>query len=103
MMNPTLLHFVCLSFLMFIIGAIGLFLNRRNLILMLMSLEIILLSVTLLFIAVARYTNSLAGEVFSLAILAVAAAETAIGLALLMLLYRKHKNISVEVLKEMKG
>lgn len=102
-MTQTLWHFICLSFLIFSLGAVGLFLNRRNLILILMSLEIILLSITLLLVAVARYTGAVDGEIFALVILAVAAAEAAIGLAILMLIYRKHKSISLDHLKELKG
>jgi NADH-quinone oxidoreductase subunit K len=102
-MTISFWHFACVAFLLFSIGAIGLVLNRRNLILILMSLEIILLSISLFLVSVSRYRGVLEGEIFALIILAVAAAEAAIGLALLMMIYRKHKSISLECLKEMRG
>jgi|AntRauTorcE11897_2_1112592.scaffolds.fasta_scaffold48992_2 NADH-quinone oxidoreductase subunit K len=102
-MSITLWHFVGLCLMIFTIGAVGLFLNRRNLILILLCLEVMLLGVSILLVAAARYAGSVSGEIFALVVLAIAAAEAAIGLALLMLIFRKHKNISADTLREMRG
>ncbi|PLX29566.1 MAG: NADH-quinone oxidoreductase subunit NuoK [Alphaproteobacteria bacterium] len=102
-MSITLWHFVGLCLMIFTIGAVGLFLNRRNLILILLCLEVMLLGVSILLVAAARYAGLVSGEIFALVVLAIAAAEAAIGLALLMLIFRKHKNISADTLREMRG
>ena len=102
-MSITLWHFVGLCLMIFTIGAVGLFLNRRNLILILLCLEVMLLGVSILLVAAARYAGVVSGEIFALVVLAIAAAEAAIGLALLMLIFRKHKNISADTLREMRG
>lgn len=102
MITPTLLHFICLAAFLFIIGLVGIYLNRKNLILILVCIELLLLSVNILFVAFARYHGDISGEIFSLFILAVAAAETAIGLSILMVLYRRLRVISVNKLQELK-
>ncbi|MAP24550.1 MAG: NADH-quinone oxidoreductase subunit NuoK [Rickettsiales bacterium] len=102
-MSITLWHFIGLCVLVFSIGVVGLFLNRRNLIMILLSLEVMLLGVSILLVAAARYQGQVAGEIFALVVLAVAAAEAALGLALLMLIYRKFNKIAATKLQEMRG
>jgi len=96
-------HYVVVSALLFTIGLFGLFLNKKNLIAILMSIELLLLSVNINFVAFSAYFHHLVGQIFVLFILTVAAAETAIGLALLVVFYRNRGSIQVEDINIMKG
>jgi NADH-quinone oxidoreductase subunit K len=101
--QPTLSHYLVLGAILFAISVIGIFLNRRNVIIMLMALELMLLAVNLNFIAFSRYLNDTSGQIFVFFILTVAAAESAIGLAILVLLFRNVGSIDVEELGTLKG
>ena len=96
-------HFLILGAVMFCISMAGIFLNRKNVIILLMAIELMLLSVNMNFIAFSYYMNDLAGQVFVFFILTVAAAEAAIGLAILVVLFRNKRTINVDDLNEMKG
>ncbi len=96
-------HYLILGSLLFAISVIGIFLNRKNVLILLMAIELMLLAVNLNFIAFSHYLNDLAGQVFVFFILTVAAAESAIGLAILVLLFRNLKTIDVDDLDSMKG
>lgn len=96
-------HYLVLGSLLFAISVVGIFLNRKNVIVLLMAIELMLLAVNLNFIAFAHYLNDLAGQVFVFFILTVAAAESAIGLAILVLLFRNLKTINVDDLDQLKG
>ena len=96
-------QFLILSALLFAIGVIGIFLNRKNVIIILMSIEIILLSVNLNLIAFSYFLNDLTGQIFSLFVLAVAAAEAAIGLAILVIYNRNAGSIEIEKINALKG
>ena len=89
--------------LLFAIAVIGIFLNRKNLIVLLMAIELMLLAVNTNFIAFSRYLGDLNGQVFVFFILTVAAAESAIGLAILVVLFRERRSINVEDLNTLKG
>ena len=99
----TLGHFLSVGAILFAIAVIGIFLNRRNLIVLLMAIELMLLSVNMNFVAFSHYLGDLHGQVFVFFILTVAAAEAAIGLAILVLLFRNKSSISVEDLNTLKG
>lgn len=99
----TLTHYLMLSAALFGIGMAGIVLNRKNLITLLMSIEMMLLAVNTNLVAFAHYLNDVSGELFVFFILTVAAAEAAIGLALLVLLYRNRGNVEVEALSTLKG
>lgn len=96
-------EFLGFSSLIFCIGITGLFLNRKNLIMLLMCAELILLAVNTNFIAFARFMDNVNGQLFVFFILTVAAAEAAIGLAILVLIFREQKTISVDELNKLKG
>ena len=96
-------HFLILAALLFSIGVVGIFLNRKNLIILLMAIELMLLAVNMNFIAFSHYLGNLAGQVFVFFILTVAAAESAIGLAILVVLFRNVSTIDVEDLDALKG
>ena len=96
-------HYLSLGSLLFAISVIGIFLNRKNVLILLMAIELMLLAVNLNFIAFSHYLNDLAGQVFVFFILTVAAAESAIGLAILVLLFRNLKTINVDDLGGLKG
>ncbi len=96
-------HFLVLGALLFAISVIGIFMNRKNLIVLLMAIELMLLAVNMNFIAFAHALGDLAGQVFVFFILTVAAAESAIGLAILVALFRNLRSIDVEDLDELKG
>ena len=102
-MTVSLGHFLTLGAILFTIGVIGIFLNKKNVIILLMSIELILLSVNLNFIAFSSYLNDISGQVFAMFTLTVAAAEAAIGLAILVSFFRNKASISVENINEMKG
>ena len=99
----TLGHYLTLSAILFALSVAGIFLNRKNVILLLMCIELMLLAVNFNFITLARFLGDSAGQVFVFFILTVAAAESAIGLAILVVLYRSRRSISVEELDSMKG
>ena len=96
-------HFLTLSSMLFLIGVFGIFLNRKNIIIILMSIELILLSVNINFVSFSYFLNDLTGQIFTLFILTVAAAEAAIGLAILVCFYRNKGSIAVEDVNVMKG
>lgn len=96
-------HELLLSGVLFSISVAGIFLNRKNVILLLMCIELLLLAVNFNFIAFSRQLGDLHGQVFVFFILTVAAAESAIGLAILVVLFRQRKSINVETLDTMKG
>jgi NADH-quinone oxidoreductase subunit K len=100
---PTLAHYLVLGAILFAISMAGIFLNRRNVIVMLMAIELMLLAVNLNFIAFSRYLDDMAGQVFVFFILTVAAAESAIGLAILVLLFRNTGSIDVEAQGRLRG
>jgi NADH-quinone oxidoreductase subunit K len=99
----SLSHYLVLGALLFAISVIGIFLNRKNVIILLMCIELMLLAVNLNFIAFSHYLNDIAGQVFVFFILTVAAAESAIGLAILVVLFRNLRTINVDDLDSLKG
>ena len=101
--QPTLSHYLILGAILFAISVIGIFLNRRNVLIMLMAIELMLLDVNLNFIAFSRFLGDNAGQVFVFFILTVAAAESAIGLAILVLLFRNIGSIDIEEMGRLKG
>jgi len=103
MMTLSLPHYLVLGAILFTIGLFGFFINRRNLIILLMSVELILLSANFNFIAFSAWFGDTAGQVFVFFVLTVAAAEAAIGLAILVLLFRNIHTINVEKLDQLKG
>ncbi|MBU2961523.1 NADH-quinone oxidoreductase subunit NuoK [Citreicella sp. C3M06] len=96
-------HYLTVAAVLFVIGIFGIFLNRKNVIILLMSIELILLSVNINFVAFSSYLGDLAGQVFTLFVLTVAAAEAAIGLAILVCFFRNRGSIAVEDVNVMKG
>ena len=102
-MTLTLGHFLSLGAMLFALSVVGIFLNRRNLIVLLMAIELMLLAVNTNFAAFSHYLNDMHGQVFVFFILTVAAAESAIGLAILVLLFRSKSSISVDELNTLKG
>jgi NADH-quinone oxidoreductase subunit K len=99
----SLNHYLVLGAILFAISVVGIFLNRRNIIVLLMAIELMLLAVNLNFIAFSHYLADIAGQVFVFFILTVAAAESAIGLAILVVLFRNLNTIDVEDLDSLKG
>ncbi len=102
-MSIALNHYLVLAAILFSISIAGIIINRKNLIVILMSIELMLLAVNLNFIAFSHFLNDLAGQVFVFFILTVAAAEAAIGLAILVVLFRNKQTINVADINEMKG
>jgi NADH-quinone oxidoreductase subunit K len=102
-MSLSLNHFLVLGAMLFAVSVVGIFLNRRNIIVLLMAIELMLLAVNMNFIAFSHFNNDLAGQVFVFFILTVAAAESAIGLAILVVLFRNLNSIDVEDLDSLKG
>ena len=96
-------HFLVLGALLFAISVVGIFMNRKNLIVLLMAIELMLLAVNMNFIAFAHFLNDISGQVFVFFILTVAAAESAIGLAILMALFRNLRSINVDDLGSLRG
>jgi len=96
-------HYLTVAAILFTLGVFGIFLNRKNIIIILMSVELILLAVNINFVAFSAELNDLAGQVFALLILTVAAAEAAIGLAILVIFFRNRGSIAVEDVNMMKG
>ena len=102
-MDITLGHFLTVAAILFTIGVFGIFLNRKNVIIILMSIELMLLAVNINFVAFSAFLNDLMGQVFALFVLTVAAAEAAIGLAILVVYFRNRGSIAVEDINLMKG
>jgi NADH-quinone oxidoreductase subunit K len=102
-MTLSLNHYLVLGAILFAISVVGIFLNRRNIIVLLMAIELMLLAVNLNFIAFSHFLGDLRGQVFVFFILTVAAAESAIGLAILVVLFRNLNTIDVEDLDSLKG
>ena len=99
----TLSHYLVLAAMLFAISVVGIFLNRKNVIVLLMAIELMLLAVNMNFVAFSHYLDDTAGQVFVFFILTVAAAESAIGLAILVVLFRNLNTIHVEDLDHLKG
>jgi NADH-quinone oxidoreductase subunit K len=99
----SLSHYLILGAILFAISVVGIFLNRKNLIVLLMAIELMLLAVNLNFIAFSHYLGDMAGQIFVFFILTVAAAESAIGLAILVVLFRNLRTIHVDDLDSLKG
>ena len=102
-MTLTLGHFLTLGAILFAISVVGIFLNRKNLIILLMAIELMLLAVNMNFVAFSYYLGDMRGQIFVFFILTVAAAESAIGLAILVQLFRNKSNIYVDELNSLKG
>ncbi|BAP57245.1 NADH-quinone oxidoreductase subunit K [Thioploca ingrica] len=100
---PTLAEFLILGAVLFCLSVAGIFLNRKNLIILLMCIELMLLSVNLNFIAFSHFNADITGQIFVFFILTVAAAESAIGLAILVVLFRNKNTINVDDMSSMKG
>lgn len=96
-------HFLTLSTLLFSIGLCGIFINRSNIIAILISLEIVLLGVNVSFISFSAFLQDISGQIFAIAILTIAGAEMAIGLAILIMHYQKNKNIDIQEISQIKG
>ena len=96
-------HYVAVSAVMFVLGVLGIFLNRKNVIIILMAIELILLSVNLNLVAFSAFLHDLAGQIFAMFVLTVAAGEAAIGLAILVVYFRSRGSIEVEDISAMKG
>ncbi len=103
MTEITLFHYLTLAAIIFTTGVIGIFLNRKNVIVILMSIELILLAVNINLVSFSIFLNDLNGQIFTLFILTVAAAEAAIGLAIIVAYYRNSGTINVEEIKNLKG
>lgn len=99
----TLTHYLVLGAILFAISVVGIFLNRKNIIVLLMAIELMLLAVNMNFVAFSHYLGDIAGQIFVFFILTVAAAESAIGLAILVVLFRNLDTINVEDLDTLKG
>ncbi len=102
-MALTLTHFLILGAILFAISIVGIFMNRKNIIVLLMSIELMLLAVNMNFVAFSHYLGDAAGQIFVFFILTVAAAESAIGLAILVVMFRNLNTINVEDLGTLKG
>ena len=99
----TLEHYLFLGAIIFTLGVLGIFLNKKNLIIILMSIELILLSVNINFIAFSAYINDISGQIFAMLTLTVASAEAAIGLAILVVFFRNLGSIEVNKINQLKG
>lgn len=102
-MNVTLLHYLILGAILFSIAVMGIFMNRRNLIVLLMSVELMLLSISINFIAFSYYLGDVAGQIFVFFILTIAASEVAVGLGLLVILFRKIRSVRADDMDSLKG
>ncbi len=103
MFDISLGHYLILAATIFTIGIVGIFLNRKNIIVILMSIELILLAVNINLVSFSIYMNDLVGQIFTLFILTVAAAEAAIGLAIIVIYYRNSGTIRVQEIDKLKG
>jgi len=102
-MTLTLAHYLTLGAILFALSVVGIFLNRKNIIVLLMAIELMLLAINMNFVAFSHYLGDMHGQVFVFFILTVAAAESAIGLAILVLLFRTRTSINVDELHSLKG
>jgi len=96
-------HYITVSAILFVLGVMGIFINRKNVIVILMSVELILLAVNINLVGFSAFMNDLVGQVFAMLVLTVAAAEAAIGLAILVIYFRARGTIAVEDVNVMKG
>ena len=96
-------HYLTVAAILFTLGVMGIFLNRKNVIIIMMSVELMLLAVNINFVAFSSYLNDLVGQVFAMFILTVAAAEAAIGLAIVVVFFRNRGSIAVEEISQLKG
>ena len=103
MFDISIEHFLFLGAILFTIGVLGIFLNKKNVIIILMSIELILLAVNINFIAFSTYSGDITGQIFAMFTLTIAAAEAAIGLAILVVFFRNLGSISVEQINKLKG
>jgi NADH-quinone oxidoreductase subunit K len=103
MLEIGLAHYLTVAAILFTLGLFGIFLNRKNVIIILMSIELMLLAVNINFVAFSAFLNDLVGQIFAMFVLTVAAAEAAIGLAILVVYYRNRGSIAVEDINMMKG
>lgn len=102
-MTIGLFHYLTVAAMLFTVGVFGIFVNRRNIIILLMSIELILLAVNINLVAFSRYLNNVEGQIFAMFVLTVAAAEAAIGLAILVTFFRNRGDISVDNASRMRG
>jgi NADH-quinone oxidoreductase subunit K len=102
-MAVSLAHYLTVAGILFTLGIFGIFLNRKNLIVILMSIELMLLAVNINFVAFSAFLGDLVGQIFTMLVLTVAAAEAAIGLAIVVVFYRAHRSIEVSDINELKG
>ncbi len=102
-MGIGLTHYLTLAAIIFTIGVFGVFLNRKNVIIILMAIELMLLAVNINLVAFSAYLGNITGQVFSLLVLTVAAAEAAIGLAILVVYFRNRGSITIEDISQMRG
>jgi NADH-quinone oxidoreductase subunit K len=98
-----LAHYLTVAAILFTLGVFGIFLNRKNVIVILMSIELLLLAVNINFVAFSHFLNDLVGQIFTMFVLTVAAAEAAIGLAIVVVFFRNRGSIEVEDINQMKG
>lgn len=98
-----LAHYLTVSAILFVLGVLGIFLNRKNIIIILMSVELILLAVNINLVAFSAFLNDMAGQIFAMFVLTVAAGEAAIGLAILVIYFRNRGSIAVDDVNMMKG
>jgi len=103
MIEVGLGHYLTLAAIIFVIGIVGIFLNRKNVIIILMSIELILLAVNINLVSFSIYLQDLVGQIFTMFILTVAAAEAAVGLAIIVLYYKNKGSIDVEQISSLKG
>lgn len=103
MTELSISHYLIVSAALFTVGVVGIFVNRKNIIVILMALELILLSVNLNLVAFSVFTGTIQGQIFAMLVLTVAAAEAAVGLAILVVYFRNRRDISVENVDLMKG
>lgn len=96
-------HYLILAAILFAVGVVGIFLNRKNIVILLMAIELMLLAVNINFIAFSYFLGDMAGQIFVFFILTVAAAEAAIGLAILIVLFRNRRSIDVQDMNSLKG
>ena len=98
-----LAHYLTVAAILFVLGVLGIFLNRRNVILMLMAIELLLLSVNINLVAFSAFLGDMKGQIFAMFVLTVAAAEAAIGLAILVIFFRRRGTIAVDAADQMRG
>jgi NADH-quinone oxidoreductase subunit K len=103
MMEIGLAHYLTVASILFTLGVFGIFINRKNVIVILMSIELMLLAVNINLVAFSAFLNDLVGQIFTLFVLTVAAAEAAIGLAIVVVYYRNRGNIAVDEINVLKG